>query len=120
MKYIKKFENDKNEPSQYDWVCVKIDPSDFDWVKNIEKLVQFFSTNIGRVRKINYINDKYLVEFFPKNNEEIRILDRYSKDNGYDSSDPKNSYDFFLEEIEFFSSNREDVEAFINSKKYNL
>lgn len=121
MKYLKSFENTNSKPILGDWVYIEIDIDNFDWVKNSKKLIDFFSTNIGQVKKINPVNNRYLVEFFPKNDKEKKLLDVYSKENDYDEFvDPKYSYDFFSEEIEYFSSNKEDVERYIQAKKYNL
>ena len=94
MKYIKRFELNKlnYDINTYDWVALKNDTL-------INHNYSYFINNPCQVLIMNnYVDD----ELFAKvrcNNDDQWIIQNY---------------------IEYHSKNKEDVEAFIQTKKYNL
>jgi hypothetical protein len=112
MKYIKTYENIKG-PEIGDYVVVT---PDFKRI-NATKFYDFLSNSIGFIGKNedDLKNERYLISYFDVP-ESIK---------GYLNS--KNYYDSRVwyryvrkSEIEFYSKNKEEVEFFIQAKKYNL
>lgn len=95
MKYIKTFEN-VNIPQEDDYIVCNKDILEPTVMNSLNLEEGFFIENVG---KIYWARDKY------KNYTE------YGNDKNFIVSS---------DDIAFFSPNKEDVEAFINSKKYNI
>ena len=92
MKYIKKFENLMG-PEVGDYVAL-ISDDDHD------KVINFLDKNIGKIfKKIS--DDCYGVEF-----------DNYFLN--------QNKFYFMIDKILFYSKNKEEVETYLLSRKYNL
>jgi hypothetical protein len=104
MKYLKKFEENENEPQVGDYViCKEMKYPDDDFV-------YFLNTHIGRIKNYVNMNDTlypYEIEFEEK-------LPRSSL----------KSRNFIRNEIIYWSKNKEDVIDYIemmnNINKYNL
>ena len=122
MKYIKQYES-KTYPQLGDFIIVKNNRANISWADN------FTNNNIGQIVKIlDY--DKYfycLVKYDIK----FDIYDASvlgNKSSKYKIN--KGSFQFTddedgcrkvrLEDIDFFSKNKSDVEIYITSSKYNL
>ena len=112
MKYLKTFEN-IDEPQVGDYVAAE---EKLSTTKEDLKINNFISNNVGYITDIeegrlyrdslgNKVNTIYIVKY-----------DKYPKG--------VSSYfdDLFFSkyEIKFWSKNKEDVEAYLNAKKYNL
>ena len=91
---------------------------------NYAKIVGFISNNIGVLRKID--GDMVKVEYFPTSIEDKKALRKFRKEQGFDN--PKAKYNFSpdnylifdLNEVEYWSDNKEELEMMINSKKYKI
>ena len=115
MKYIKTFEK-LNEPQVGDYVVCDI--SDNEYVD--EELVNFICNNIGVVEyvddRLNNINNKFKIRY--KNVPE-RLEAFFGPDTRPNEWD--NVFRYVSNHyIKFYSSNREDCEMYLDSKKYNL
>jgi len=82
------------------------------------KLQDFFTNHVGKIIRIsNRINPiQETIEVKYENSDvpdDLETYFRYNEIDGYVKG-------FNLDQIEFFSKNKEDVEAYIQSKKYNL
>ena len=110
MKYLKRFEN-TNKPKIGDYVVVHT-----NFIK--AEANDFFMNNPGKITNISkrinpikeFINVVYDVS---KINVNVDRYFKYSEVYGY-------TINFDLEDVEYFSENHEDAEAYIQSKKYNL
>ena len=105
MRYIKTYENIDDKPKLGDYVICNGDR--LSWCTN--EIKNFLSNNIGRIILINDRDVNYLVQYdyIPKE------LDIYF----YNSS---NLRPINIDDIIKFSENKEDLEMYINAKKYNL
>lgn len=112
MRYIKEFENISKEPQIGDYVFCS------EQVGNkLDDLDIFLENNIGQIVSIE---DRYIK---PTKVKECSYFVKY--DNIPDNvKDVFSFYDdcriMVLEEIKFYSSNREEVELKIMANKYNL
>jgi hypothetical protein len=103
MKYLKLFEN-INEPQIGDYVlCKEMDSND-------KKLLEFIDNNVGRIVDTKPETDVF-TELFVIKYKNIPF------DNNWQN---KNTRYFLREEILFWSKDKEDCEAFLNAKKYNI
>lgn len=110
MKYIKLYEN-LNTLKVGDYVIVK----QCDWMT--EEFYEFVNINIGKVVKLYHNNgyEKCTVEF-ETNLPSIPTWDT----NFYPDGTNNFNYFFVIDDIEYWSKNREDLEVYINARKYNL
>ena len=103
MKYLRTYEqNSENlsEPKVGDYVVCGSEDID-----HINKKIKF---SIGKVKKID--SDIFTV-----------IYDFFIESHINDFNDLEtNELDTYMDEIEYFSSKKEDCEVYLNSKKYNL
>jgi hypothetical protein len=104
---FKIFENSKQEPKIGDYViCTLLDP---DIINKNPILNDFLSNNIGKIIEIGQDRIKlYVVKY--DNIPEV-ISYRFSHDN---------TRLFAKDDFLYFSSNKEDLEIYLNSKKYNI
>ena len=112
MKYLKQFEKyiePKNwykddEPKLYDYVIL-----DINWYYNNKELDHYLNNTIGKISKIKKTSNN-------KEWNQYQIL--------YDNPPiklPHNRLSYvYYKQIKYFSSNKEELEAILNSKKYNL
>ena len=108
MKYIKTYEDLNDEPNLGDYVITTVIISDVD-----PKLKFFLENNVGKICKIEDHVISYLVKYENTPFDLfIGINDNYKKDVGY--------WWFDKLEIKIHSSNKEECEAYLNAKKYNL
>jgi len=109
MKHIKEFENLNNtKPEIGDYVLCK---------ENDFSMSNFLDCNIGKilefVKKDNGIDSMYIIEYsnVPRN---LR----------YRFFPPNNNYNYLrfshIDNIEYWSKNKEDLEPILQAKKYNL
>lgn len=90
-----------------------------------QKLSDFISKNIGILMKKDG-GDTVKVEYFPISNEDKKIFRKYRKDQGFDNPkskfnfSPDNYLIFDLDEVEYWSNNKEELETLIQANKYNL
>ena len=106
MKYIKKFENLKDEPEVGDYtICISP-----NFVVN-EKLIDFIESNIGRITKMYDVSSlkskKYYILY-----DNVPISLEYYFD--------KNTRIFNEDEIIEFAKTKEDLEIKLQANKYNL
>jgi len=97
MRYIKKFENMSNDPQIGDYIIVKSDM----FMKGEYSI--FLDNNIGIISDVQ---------------KNIVVVDFYNYP-GY-KNDEKSSRVFNIKEILYYSPNKQDLEAILVSKKYNL
>lgn len=91
---------------------------------NYPKIDDFISKNLGILRKID--GDMVKVEYFPMSNDDKKTLRKFRKDQGFDN--PKAKYNFSpdnylifdLDEVEYWSNNKEELETLLQANKYNL
>ena len=95
MKYLELYEKNLNKPHKGDWVLLNF--------KSTPLLppFEFMENHVGQIIRM----DSYLF-----------LIDFLQNIPGRE----KSCWWVMLENIEFFSSNKEDCEAFIATKKYNL
>ena len=103
MKYIKKFES-LDEPKIGDYVACEEE-------LGINELCDFINNTVGKIFKIENSYYNYAVKFdnIPQN------LNEFFTDFGY-----KDCRGFNSNEILFWSENKEDVEEYLMTKKYNI
>jgi len=111
------FENNKN-PEIGDWAIFNIDIDDMEYIECKE----FILNNIGQIIKRGGKDD---LPQFPD-------VKQYNFDFTVKFNNVPNNYPFgeyfnkngeigvYLDELLFYSSNKEEVEAYLNSLKYNL
>ena len=108
MKYIKLYEELNDEPHIGDYVvceCINSFSS--------EEVRDYLENNVGKICKIEDHVISYLVKYENTPFDLfIGINDNYKKDVGY--------WWFDKLEIKIHSSNKEECEAYLNAKKYNL
>jgi len=107
MKYLKLFEAKLNRPEIGDYVICDSD-------ELVSRVADFISTHIGRyVIKINSNAFPYIIyyEEAPSGLIEEEDIDPNNRDK---------HIGFSKKEILFFSKNKEDCEAYLAAKKYNL
>jgi hypothetical protein len=107
MKYIKTYEDINKEPQVGDYVIC----DDY-----FDKLTEFEANNIGQITSIDDDVDNgapYNIKYnnIPYN---IRTWFFYNDDHNYGIRPMS------IEEIIFFSSNKEEVERYLQANKYNL
>ena len=108
MKYIKKFENNK-DPQIGDYVIVHEHENDPKNKYKKEKLNNFLDNNIGRyIRENSHIIYTYEIQY-------DNIEDYIS----YFNVETKSRL-FSREEIVNFSPNKEDLEHYLTAKNYNI
>jgi len=121
MKYINQYEAVTPQPRIGDYVLCELDPIVNDQDK---KLINFVENNIGVIieRKLTkssfgeYNRKKF---FYSIEYENMRAGRDY--DSTYSMKDgTTNVILVFRTEIQYFSNNREDIEAILTAKKYNL
>ncbi len=107
MKYLKTYEQiNKGTPKIGDYViCEEIGNSD-DAYNN------FLKTTIGKIVSIGTSKYKYQVQY---NNIPTKFLSYFGREKTYE-----NCRAMLDDEIIYFSNNKEDLEPFIQSNKYNL
>jgi len=111
MKHIKTFENIK-EPQVGDYVNCK---EDNIYTSNKESLYNFIYNNVGKIHIIRDKNVTYRRYVVYYDNVPDDIKDRFD-----DRKNGLMSRNYNDEEILFFSENKQEVEAYIQAKKYNL
>ena len=119
MKYIKTYEDmivdNENEPQIGDYVIVyadfnrTLDGNVFQNVDFDHKLKNYINNEIGKVIRYNDFAPKYLVQY------ENMLPSYFDK-----VTDEMDRISFFSAEIDFWSSNKEDCEVYLASKKYNI
>ena len=114
MKYLKRFENiNESEVVVGDYVLLKPKRRDFLDVESI----YFFENVVGEVIMIHDNRSDGIIIYSIKYNNIPGEIIKF-----FNFSYTKGCWhrNFYLSDIIFFSKNREDVEDFIQSKKYNL
>jgi hypothetical protein len=116
MKYIKKFENIKEEPQLGDYVLVQID---LNMVAVKDKVNNFTNSNIGKIvhiSKVDYgrknMHNLYLVQC-----ENVPLL---LKRDFITRFDFKNCLPIHENEILSFGKTPEDVQMKLKANKYNI
>ena len=107
MKHIKIYENIDNDPKIGDYVICNENLSYYD------ELVNFLSNNVGRIVLKNYTIVNVCFDYLVQYDYIPKELDIYF----YNSS---NLRPINIDDIIKFSENKEDLEMYINAKKYNL
>lgn len=103
MKYLKRYEEIDRQPEAGDYVVCE---------DRFSKTLNYYlSENIGRI----LIKDHIAKGVF-----NIEYNDNMTYYINYQYFNLKNRRTFRRDEIIFFSENRQDCEAFLNSKKYNI
>ena len=120
MKYLIIYENFKKEPETGDYVICK----EKSLIKDVD-VCDFISNNIGRI--FHYINNDELDEYSVS--KDYRYIIKYdnvpANINKYfrgmeGFKQPEKSRRMSRDEIIYWSKNREDLEAILDAKKYNL
>lgn len=119
MKYLKYFEEIKNEPQLYDYVIVNGDcmtkvPPSFN---------KFINENIGKIIKIDNFNrfDPNLDFYFLQNVATIKYENYPSKIRlWFDTLNGDSVITVPITEIIHFSSNINDLDMIIKANKYNI
>ena len=109
MKYIKSYEKIASNPQIGDYILRKPTPIH-------DEVDDFLSTNIGqiidyKIFKENQYMVKYHINFSEHN---------FNKGKFQFLMDPDGDRLTRLDQIEFFSSDKEEVETYIATKKYNI
>ena len=111
MKYIRLYEELSNKPEVGDYVIC--DESDGPTELHI-----FLSNNIGQLIKIDKDEDEIEdADLYLRFRVKYEYRDISKKCLNYFS---RSNRIFFLSEIDFWSSNKEDCEAFLDASKYNI
>jgi hypothetical protein len=107
MKYIKEFESYKDLPKVGDYVVL-----DVDKIIDIPSLMDIIGNNVGRITivypKLNTNSYFYNVKYINTNNKSpfLGVSNEF--------------VEFSLDDFKFWSSDKLEAEAFLNSMKYNL
>ena len=106
MKYIKQYnESIKNEPHIGDYILLKNNVSD------VEHIQKFVSNNIGQYIRKNKYTKGYVIQY----------EGRWNRKRPKSVVEPANFiFQVSKKEILYFSSNKKDVEIYLEAKKYNL
>jgi len=119
MRYIKTFENLNDSPGIGDYV-VMCDDMKSDTVSGVN-FENFINSNVGRIsdiRKDTMNRDMvYDITYLNIPTDIMHMFQSVVKNNGILTG---LTTTWFPEDVIFFSNIKEDVEAFLNSKKYNL
>ena len=107
MKYLKLFEQIKNEPQIGDYVVCKCDNAGLDEIST------YMNNNIGKILKDIGTIQQYYVKY-----EGVPINLFRGINNGLTSD--IGFWWFDKSEIEVYSSNRKVCEIYLDTKKYNL
>jgi hypothetical protein len=118
---FKIFENKSKIPKVGDYVVCKLNKKTLNndiFSKELDKEVEnFLSNNIGKIKKIKKdILKKVNIYKIKYDDRQVKFKKSWNK---YDPFYGK-IIDVKLDDIVFFSSKKEVVEAYISSKKYNL
>jgi len=111
MKHIKEFESlDDNDPVVGDYVICNEADSDKD-------ITAFISSNIGQIIKIKISDNlnKFLY-FINYDNIPYNLRFRFTD---FENTNKK-MRGMFIEEIKYWSKNKEDLEVKLQANKYNL
>ena len=103
MKYLKEYEDNKNKPEVGDYVII----NNGEFNNRPNSVIEYITTHIGQITSKN--GKRYIVEF---NNPPILH-------SSYDNS-IKNGWGLSIEEIDFFSKDKKDLEHILAANKYNL
>jgi len=95
--HFKIFENNKKVPKVGDYAIIRLSSI----LTRTNDAAEFLGSHIGRITKINYVVDYITIVF----EEEFEDSDTMF---------------FNTDSIEYFSKNKEVVESYLDSKKYNL
>lgn len=123
MKYIRTYEKlNIDLPKVGDYVYCYEDavPVDSEDLEDYNKFLSFLSNNIGKC--VDDSND-FLIQYYNVPLDLSGYFEfgiRFAQFNGYILEKFINCRAMCLEEIEYFSSNKEDCEVYLNAKKYNL
>jgi len=140
MKHLKTYEmiNNDNQkiPEIGDYVICKDTPfhNNFHIALNKALFENFTLNNIGQIIDIKFLSNKICTKYYVKYDTDIQDdilnygfikLENIGDITNYKIYPVKNiSYtnitDFEYKEILYFSKNKEDVETYLSSKKYNL
>jgi len=115
MKYIKTYESiNKGTPKIGDWViCYEADS-----IADFMPRVIFTRNNIGQITETGGNSPYTYVNYFNVPKEILyNIKQKYI---GFDISDGKFERGMLENEIIYWSKNKEDLEAILSAKKYNL
>ena len=110
MKYIKRFEKiiTYNEPKVGDYIIIK-DDDDVD--QDNKGVFDFFNTHVGKILEYEY--DSNYNEYDYPIHLRVEYDEPYKDTNIF-------IYSINHELIEFFSKNKEDVENYLITRKYNI
>jgi len=115
MKYIKTYENKNSEPKIGDYVIIKTNHKD-------PRLINFFKNSVGKILNIKTekawgTNPLYETKFIDEIPEELsNIWDSPFRNKNWKTA----THWVGIENIVHFSKNKEDLEPYIISNKYNL
>ena len=123
MKYIKTFETvNEGKPQINDYVICDVSEeyssSDKLFFVTIEA-IEFISKNIGYIWKIPNQN-KYLVKYFNIPEDLEKFIFHYSDYRDYEGPKKGNSILVDIENIKYWSINKQELMPFIQANKYNL
>lgn len=124
MKHLKAYENLINEPQIGDYVICQDSVLARNFSNNKSTII-FLSNNIGRIitdDSIDYDVSKrysYVIKYenIPKDIEDYFNLRKKESEKNFEMSGLRA---FSLEEIIYHSKNKEDLEIYIDTEKYNL
>ena len=114
---IKKFETYNSYPKVGDWIICKIDENTIE-APNRQQLRNFFDNNIGKVvGPVNPTNNYVSVRYFP-------IIEKYKETYRYFKRKTMGENDDYINmnnnEILHFSPNKDDIEVYVQTTKYNI
>lgn len=129
MRYIKKFENFENQPEIGDYVICDIYngflnyyryPEDYKFPPESINLMKYTRNKVGKI--IDY-NPKESFQYIIKYDISEKILNKFRYRRNKRMNKVENNEQFFpvnVEDILFFSKDKELCKAYLVSKKFNL
>jgi len=121
MRYLKTYESIIDGPQIGDYVICDEGYDEWSMTPYGKKLANFINNNIGNVVKIRKgtkfnQKNKYTIQY---QNIPIELEQAFNTWGNKNIKDYKIRY-FSIKEIKYYSKNKEDCEAYLASKKYNL
>ena len=121
MKYLRLYEEVK-KPQVGDYVAVRDDTDEVNSFRGCKDTMygrdlfdSFLSNNVGQLIKMERTSFPYLITFDNLSNQSHEVISFFSTDINMEFY-----RDFERCEILYFDNNRENVELWIQSKRYNL
>ena len=106
MKYLKTFEKRRNKPRQFDYVVIN------------DKQLDFVANNVGQIitnKSYTYDDGKDEMTYYVEYKNVPKKIQRY-----FQEEHGAMCLISMEDEIEFWSKNKKDAEAYLAMKKYNL